>query len=66
MQQQARAILNFKSDAKSIFKLKSKYEEWVKKGRMTKDELAEEIKPEMVSVEIDMKAVRLFIILVKL
>ncbi|KIM35077.1 hypothetical protein M413DRAFT_432905 [Hebeloma cylindrosporum] len=55
MQQQARAILNFKSDAKSIVKMKSKYDDWVKKGRMTTEEVKEEMKPEMSKVETDMK-----------
>jgi hypothetical protein len=61
MQQQARAILNFKSDAKSIVKMKTKYEEWVKIGRMTAEEVAKEMKPEMDKVEVDIKAVGLFL-----
>jgi hypothetical protein len=65
MQQQARAIANFKSDARSIVKLKSRYEEWIKKGRMTIEEVAEELKFEMDRVEIDLKAVRFLLLLGK-
>jgi hypothetical protein len=55
MQQDSRAILNFKSDAKSLVKMKDKYDEWVKKGRMTVQEVAEEMKPEMDKVEGELK-----------
>lgn len=57
MQQQARVILNFKSDAKSLVKIKEKYDEWIKKGRMTEEEAAAEMKPEMDKIEKDLKAV---------
>jgi hypothetical protein len=55
MQQDSRAILNFKSDAKSLVKMKDKYDEWIKKGRMTVEEVAEEMKPDMDKVEADLK-----------
>jgi hypothetical protein len=57
MQQDSRAILNFKSDAKSLVKMKDKYDEWIKKGRMTVEEVAEEMKPDMDKVEADLKVV---------
>jgi hypothetical protein len=65
MQQQARIILNFKADSKSIIRMKSKYEEWVKKGRMTTEEVAKEMKLDMDRVEIDLKAVRFLFLLGK-
>lgn len=65
MQQQARIILNFKADSKSIIRMKSKYEEWVKKGRMTTEEVAKEMKPDIDRVEIDLKVVRFLLLLGK-
>ncbi|KIM35083.1 hypothetical protein M413DRAFT_32792 [Hebeloma cylindrosporum] len=56
IQQQARVILNFKSDAKSIVKMKTKYDDWTKKGRMTVEEVAVELKPDMDKAEADLKA----------
>ncbi|KIM35368.1 hypothetical protein M413DRAFT_431011 [Hebeloma cylindrosporum] len=56
VQQQANVILNFKSDAKSIVKMKTKYDDWVKQGRMTVEEVAVEIKPDMHKAEADLKA----------
>lgn len=65
LQQQARVILNFKSDAKSIVKMKTKYDDWTRRGKMTVEEAAEEIKPDMDKAEGDMKTVPFFLILVK-
>lgn len=65
MQQQARIILNFKADSKSIIRMKSKYEEWVKKGRMTTEEVAKEMKLDIDRVEIDLKVVRFLLLLGK-
>ncbi|KAG8729182.1 hypothetical protein FRC12_021205 [Ceratobasidium sp. 428] len=56
IQQTGRVILNFKSDAKSIINMKKKYDEWVAKGRMTIEEVAEEMQPEMDKASNDMKA----------
>jgi len=47
IQQQARAILNFKSDARSIIKTKKKHQEWIDKKRMTEEESKEELEPDM-------------------
>jgi hypothetical protein len=58
MQQNARAILNFKSDAKALVKMKEKYDQWVAQGRMTIEEVTTEMKPEMKKVETDMTNVR--------
>ena len=63
MPQQARAILNFKADAKRILQMKLKYEEWVKQGRITTKQVTEEIKLDMNRVEIDLKAVCFLLLL---
>jgi hypothetical protein len=63
MQQHARAILNLKSDARSIVRMKLKYEEWVKKGHLTTEEAAEEMKLEMNRVEIGLREVRFLLLL---
>ena len=65
MPQQARTILNFKADARRIFQMKSKYEEWVKQGRITTKEVTEEMKLDMNRAEIDLQAVCFLLLLSK-
>jgi hypothetical protein len=47
IQQQARAILNFKSDARSVVKSKKKYQEWIQDKRMTEEEAKKDLEPEL-------------------
>jgi hypothetical protein len=65
MQQKARALRNFKSDAKGIVKSKTKYDHWIEEGLMTEEHAADEMKADMTEVETNIKAVHLFLIWVK-
>lgn len=57
MQKRAPAIRNFKSEVEHIVISKTKHDKWIKEGRMTEVEAAEEMEPEMVEVERAIKAV---------
>ncbi|KIM35087.1 hypothetical protein M413DRAFT_32796 [Hebeloma cylindrosporum] len=51
MQQKARVLRNFKSDAKSMVKTKTRCDKWIKQGRMTAKEAGEEMQPDMDEIE---------------
>jgi hypothetical protein len=60
MQQKANAIRDLRSDIKSIVKSQATYDKWIKAKRMTVEEAAVELKPDMDKVGADLTKVLSF------
>jgi hypothetical protein len=60
IQQQARAILNFKSDAESIVQMKSLLDKLVKDGSVAVDQVTEKMKPRIDEIQASIKEVPFF------